>query len=113
MAETTEKTIGRIQRIQAVEKLQKQLNASGENKTKIIIKRFVRRKIIQNEVVDAYITPVANGIETPMGRKQVNRGNWIVIHADGKQASYTPEEFAGIYELVEPNSNKGRENVLE
>ena len=66
----------------------------------ISIKKYRRSKIVQDEIVEAFKTPVPNAITIKGKPKQVEKDNWIVLHPDGTQSTYTDEEFNKIFELI-------------
>lgn len=92
------------QRLQAVVNLAKNLNKP------ISVRKFIRHKVIREEIVLAYQSPVPSAVQvyyqtlkddkyvTVKANRQVNKGNWIVIRQDGSQETYTLEEFEKIYE---------------
>lgn len=105
-----EENITRGQRLEEVNRLSAQIVKGGGKP--ILIKSFIRHKVIREEIVMAYQSPVPSGVEvfyqtlkddkyvTVKTNRQVNKDNWIVIREDGSQETYTPEEFAKIYEPV-------------
>ena len=70
-------------------------------KLPIPISRYTRKKIVREEVIEAYVTPVPTSVKTSQGNMQVNKGQWVVIHLDGTQETYSPQDFFKIFELVE------------
>lgn len=99
-----EERITQSQRLQTLVDLSKQLNKQ------IPVNRYIRHKVIREEVVLAYKSPVPSGVQVEYqtlkddkyvkvkANRQVNKGNYVVIHKDGSQETYTPEEFVKIYE---------------
>ena len=65
--------------------------------------KYVRHKIIQEEIVDAEQSLIPCSIKEHehgklTGRnKQVNVGDWVVTHADKTQDVYTNEDFHVVY----------------
>jgi len=86
--------MNRSEILENVKKLSVQL------KRPILVEKYKRTKIIQEEIVDAYKTPVPNGIKVNGKNRQVEKDNWIVIHNDGTQSSYTEGEFLKIFEPI-------------
>jgi len=78
-----------------VKTLEKQL------KKPITIKKYKRCKIVQEEIIEAFKTPVPNSITLANGKvRQVEKDNWIVLHQDGTQSTYTDEEFSKVFEAI-------------
>ena len=63
--------------------------------------KYIRRKEIQEEIVEAYVSMVPASVTHVVNDRkvaeQVNIGDWIITHADGSQDKCTPEEFKKIY----------------
>ena len=74
---------------------------SEQIKKPIPIEKYKRAQIIREEVVEAFQTPVPNAVTLANGQtKQVEKDNWILIHQDGTQSTYTDEEFHNTFEKV-------------
>lgn len=70
-------------------------------KQSIPIGKYIRKKIVQEEVVEAYVTPLPTSVKTPQGNMQVNKGQWVIIHLDGQQETYSSEDFFKTFEPLE------------
>lgn len=109
-----------MDRDQAVRNVYK---VSKEIQKPIPIMKFIRKKIVQEEVVEAYISPIPSAVQvtyqtivegrmvTKRNNRQVEKGNWVVIHKDGRQQTYTQEEFENIYEPMEEETSKKKETA--
>ena len=79
----------------------------------IPVSKYTRQRIIQEEIIDAYISPVPSAVIVGDNTKMVEVGDWVVIKADGSQDTYKPLEFAKIFEAYianqEPNPEGGRD----
>ena len=64
----------------------------------ISISRYIRQRIIQEEIIDAYISPVPSAVTINNRPKMVEIGDWVVIREDGSQDTYKPDEFAKVFE---------------
>lgn len=71
---------------------------SKKLKKDISVLRFKRSKIIQEEIVDAYQTPVPSAVLVKGRPRQVEVNEWIVNHADGSQSKYSDMEFRKVFE---------------
>lgn len=70
-------------------------------KRPIPVYKYKRTRIVQEEVVEAYKTPVPSGIRLPNGKnKQVEKDDWVIIHQDGSQSTYTNDEFFKVFEKI-------------
>ena len=87
--------ITRQERIGKVQELSKRIKEGGGDE--IVIGQFKRHKIVQEEIVDAYISPVPSAVKTPAGSRQVDKGNWVLIHSDGSESTMTPDQFAKVF----------------
>jgi len=77
-----------------VKKLAEQL------KKEIPVNKFKRSKIVQEEIVEAFKTPVPNAVTVNGRNRMVEKDDWIVIHTDGHQSTYSDEEFKKIFEKI-------------
>ena len=69
-------------------------------KKEIPVKKYKRTRIVQEEIVEAFQTPVPNAIIVKSRPRQVEKDNWIVIHSDGTQSAYNDEEFKKVFEVI-------------
>jgi len=73
----------------------------GERQKKPVpIRKYKRTKIVQEEIVEAFRTPVPSAIEIKGKPRQVEKDNWVVIHEDGTFSTYTDEEFNKVFEVI-------------
>ena len=77
-------------------------------KNPIPIARFIRQRIVQEEIVDAYKSPVPSAVKIDGQPKMVEIGDWIIIRADGSQDTYKPDKFSQIFEPYKEESNGRR-----
>jgi len=101
-----EQKVTQQDRLETVMKLAKDL------KKPIPVTKFIRHKIIREEIVLAYQSLVPSSVQVSyktlkddqyvdvVANRQVNKGNYVVIRQDGSQETYTPEEFHKTYEPV-------------
>ncbi len=82
----------RESRIVEVQDLAKRVNRE------IPVKRYIRQRIVQEEIIDAYISPVPTAVVVEGKTKMVEMGDWVVIREDGLQDTYKAMEFAKIFE---------------
>lgn len=83
----------RQSRIVEVQELAKRVNRE------IPVKRYIRQRIVQEEIIDAYISPVPASVMIDGKPKMVEVGDWVVIREDGSQDTYKALEFAKIFEI--------------
>jgi len=84
--------MSREARIIEVQELAKSINRP------ITVSKYIRQRIVQEEIIDAYKSPVPSAVTVNGHPKMVEIGDWIVIKADGSQDTYKPAEFAQIFE---------------
>lgn len=84
--------MSREARLVEVEELRKKINKP------ILVSRYIRQRIVQEEILDAYKSPVPSSVTVNGRPKMVEVGDWIVIKDDGSQDSYKPDEFSKVFE---------------
>ena len=84
--------MSREARIIEVQELAKKINRP------IPVSRYIRQRIVQEEIIDAYKSPVPAAVVVNGKQKMVEIGDWIVIKEDGSQDAYKPDEFDKIFE---------------
>ena len=82
-------------------------------KKEIPLVKYKRRKIIQEEIVDAYKCPVPSSITVHGRPRQVERDEWVVIHQDGQEACYSADEFFKIFEAIPLGEAFKKEEVTD
>lgn len=85
--------MSRESRIAEVSELAKRVNKE------IPVKKYIRQRIVQEEIIDAYVSPVPSAAVVDGITKMVEVGDWVVIRADGSQDTYKPVEFTKVFEL--------------
>jgi len=92
----------------------RKLKSISENvKKEIPLAKFRRRKIIQEEIVEAYKCPTPSSVTKNGKNRQVEKDNWVVIHSDGGEDVYTEGEFKGIFEKIPLGESFKKEEVKE
>ena len=84
----------REDKIMEVQELGKKINQT------ISIRKYMRQRIVQEEIIDAYLSPVPSAVMIGGRPKMVEKGDWIVIHIDGSQDVYKPGEFEKVFEII-------------
>ena len=82
-------------------------------KKDIPITRYIRQRIVQEEIIDAYQSPVPSSVMINGKQKMVEIGDWIVVKEDGSQNTYKSDEFFEIFEPYIPEqieSSSGSKN---
>ena len=73
-------------------------------KSPIPITRYIRQRIVQEEIIDAYKSPVPSAVIINGKSKMVEIGDWVVIREDGSQDAFKPSEFNKTFEIYQiPN----------
>jgi len=67
-------------------------------KRPITISRYIRKRVVQEEMIDAYISPVPTAVIVNGRARQVEIGDWIIIQADGAKSTFKDNEFKTIFE---------------
>jgi len=67
-------------------------------KNPIAVAKYIRQRIVQEEIIDAYVSPVPSAVVVDGRPKQVEVGDWVAIHSDGTQDAYKPAEFTKVFE---------------
>lgn len=92
--------MSRESKIAEINELSKQI------KRPIEIKRYIRQRIVQEETIDAYRSPVPSSVVVNGKQKMVEKDDWVVIKSDGSIESYKPAEFNKIFEEVKPETTQ-------
>ena len=92
----------REERIVEVNDLSKQINKP------IPVARYIRQRIVQEEIIDAYKSPVPSAVTINNKPKMVETGDWIIIKEDGSQDTCKPVEFAQVFEPYREEANERR-----
>lgn len=76
-------------------------------KRPIPINQYIRSRIVQDEIVNAYKSPVPTAVIVNGKSRQVEIGDWIAIHPDGSKDAFKDAEFKSIFEPLEEKITAG------